>query len=112
MFICASFGSKISGFQNFFMTYYHTFNKQFIIKRKEELEANSFLYNEHIKVGNRAISKRCFIDNIIFYIKQLMNGDRFLTYLEFLQKFNVRINFLEFISIILGLNNIHPEIEC
>ena len=29
-----------------------------------------------------------------------MNGDRFLTYLEFLQKFNVRINFVDFISII------------
>ena len=42
------------------MTYYHTFNKQFDIKTKEEMEANSFLYNEHIKVGNRAITKRCF----------------------------------------------------
>ena len=52
------------------------------------------------KVGNRAITKRCFINNNVFYIKQLMNGDRFLTYLEFLQKFNVRINFLDFISII------------
>ena len=68
------------------MTYYHTFNKQFDIKTKEEMEANRFLYNEHIKVGNRAITKRGFINNNIFYIKQLMNGDRFLTDTDILER--------------------------
>lgn len=93
-------GDIINPFWKNVMTYYHSFNKHFTIQTKEEMEASSFLHNEHIKVGNQVITKKCFVENNIFFIKQLMNGDRFLTYQEFRQKFKVRINFLDFISTI------------
>ena len=82
------------------LTYYHSFNKHFIIRTKEETLSCSFLYNEHIKVGNNIITNKIFINKNVFYIKQLMNGDRFLTHDEFLQEYNANINFLDFTSVI------------
>ena len=82
------------------MTYYIFLNKQFIIRTKEELQAYSFLCNEHIKIGNREITYRDFVDSNVFFIKQLMTGTRFLTYQEFTQKYNTRVNFLAYYSVI------------
>ena len=82
------------------LTYYHYFNKHFKIKTTEEIVACSFIGNERIKIGDRVITKRCFINNNIFFIKQLMDGEKFLKYLEFVQKFNVTINLLDFNSVI------------
>ena len=45
------------------------------------------------------IMNRDFIDSNVFYIKQLMNGNRFLTYFEFTQKYNTRVNFLVYNSV-------------
>ena len=81
------------------MTYYIFFNKHLIIRTKEELQACSFLCNEHIKIGNRVITNRDFVDSNVFFIKQLMTGTRFLTYQEFIQKYNTRVNFLAYNSV-------------
>ena len=81
------------------MEYYIFLNKKFTLRTKEELLACSFLCNEHIKIGNRVITNRDFIDSNVFYIKQLMDGNRFLTYFEFTQKYNTRVNFLVYNSV-------------
>ena len=81
------------------LKYYQSFNKNFVIRTKEEIVSCSFLCNDDIKVGNKIISNKIFIDKNVFYIKQLMDGDRFLTYGEFVQKYNAQINFLDFFSV-------------
>ena len=81
------------------MEYYIFLNKKFTIRTREELLACSFLCNEHIKIGNRVITNRDFIESNVFYIKQLMDGNRFLTYFEFTQKYNTRVNFLVYNSV-------------
>ena len=57
-----------------------------------------FLCNEDIKAGNKVITNKVFIDKNVFYIKQLMDGDRFFTHGEFLQKYNAQINFIFLLS--------------
>ena len=70
------------------------------MRSKEEILSCSFLCNKNIKVGDRVITNRTFINKDIFYIKQLMRGDTFLTHGEFIQQYNAQIQFLNFTSII------------
>ena len=86
-------------FRNNVLKYYQSFNKNVVIRTKEEIVSCSFLYNEDIKVGNKVITNKVFIDKNVFYIKQLMDGYRFLTHSEFIQKYNARMNFLDFFSV-------------
>ena len=82
------------------MNYFLSFNEHFIMRSKEEILSCSFLCNKNIKVGDRVITNRTFINKDIFYIKQLMRGDTFLTHGEFIQQYNAQIQFLNFTSII------------
>ena len=87
------------------MTYLYRFTKSFKITSIQEIEASSFLFNENIKIGGLVVQDKRFVNNNIFYIKQLANGDSFLNYNEFINKFNVKIDFLTYSSVINAIKN-------
>ena len=66
----------------------------------EELGETSFLYNDKIKIGNSIIRNKTLEQNGIFLIKHLMEDNNFLTHDEFVNKFDININFLSYTSII------------
>ena len=84
---------------------------------KYYLEANvntkwcSFLYNNKIKIGNQSIKNKSFIDNHIYYIYQLMHEDKFLTHDEFINKFNINIDFLQYNSVISAIKNYQSKYQ-
>ena len=83
--------------------YYYSFHKLFHISSFEELHATSFLYNEEIRVGNDVIKNKVFQNKGIFFINNLMEGNSFLTHEEFILKYNIRMDFLTFNSIIVSI---------
>ena len=88
------------------MSSLYTFNKSFQLTSMHQIKACSFLFNEQIKVGGNVVSNRRFINGNVFYIKQLMNNERFLTYNEFIRRYNIRIDFMNFNSVISAIKSI------
>ena len=78
----------------------HYFNKSFRMTSKQEVDACSFLFNENIRIGGQTIKHNIFINNNIYYIKQLKKEDRFMNHQEFMQKYKIQIKFLTFNSVI------------
>ena len=60
------------------LNYFYDFNKKYIFKSKEEVEATSFMYNTHIKIGKNVIKNQKLITSNMFAIRQLKDNDRFL----------------------------------
>ena len=52
------------------------------------------------KVNNSVIKNKVFIRNNIFFIHQLMEDNAFLSYEEFINKYNVEIDYLSYYSIL------------
>ena len=82
------------------MCYLYEFQNKIQITNFKELGATCFLYNENIKIGGSVITNNICKTNKIFFIKQLMDNDRFLAHDEFLVKYNIKIDFLTYYSII------------
>ena len=81
------------------------YTKHFYFNYKDGVNSVSFLFNENIKIGKTCVKIKRFIENNIFYIFQLKEGERFLTYNEFIRKYNIQINFLQYGSTIAAVRN-------
>ena len=56
--------------------------------------------NRKLKIANRHIFYKRWYENRIYFIKDLFNADGILmTYNQFIQKYNLTINFMEFFSV-------------
>ena len=82
------------------LTYLTIFIKKYKITSKTEAKNTSFLYNSKVKIGNQEINDRKLINNHIFFIHQLMTEDRFLSYEEFKEKYNINFNLFRYMSIV------------
>ena len=82
------------------INHYYSFYSKYVFKNVNEVESTSFLFNTKITVGNKIISNKSLIDKDIFYIYQLKTNGQFLNFQEFNTKFNLRLNFLQYTSII------------
>ena len=80
--------------------HYSEFSYKYHMTAIQEGEACSFLFNDKIKIGGRTIQNREFINNNIYFIKQLKNESRFLSHREFILKYNINVNFLTYSSTI------------
>ena len=57
--------------------------------------------NSFVKISNKYVYWKRWIDAKIFYIYDILKNDgNFLSYTEFCQMFNVRINFIDYFSIV------------
>ena len=59
------------------LKYFYEFHNKIKIKCLEDVYQTSFMYNESIKIGTKAISNQQLLKNGIFLIKQLMEEDEF-----------------------------------
>ena len=72
----------------------------------DPLELMEFLHqplwnNNFIKIANKPVYWKRWVDAEIFYIYDILKNDgSFLSYTEFSQKFNVRSNFIDYFSIV------------
>ena len=82
------------------LTYLTIFIKKYKITSKTEAKNTSFLYNSKVKIGNQEINDRKLINNNIFFIHQLMTEDRFLSFVEFKEKYNINFNLFRYMSIV------------
>ena len=82
------------------INHYYSFYSKYVFKNVNEVESTSFLFNTKITVGNKIISNKSLIDKDIYYIYQLKTNGQFLNFQEFNAKFNLRLNFLQYTSII------------
>ena len=81
----------------------YTFNKSFKLTSMHQIKACSFLFNDQIKVGGRVVNNKKLTNGNVFFIKQLMHNERFLTYNEFIRRYNLKINFMNFNSVICAI---------
>ena len=100
-----AFVKKISQeIDNSFWSNVMEYLSEFICKCKisnlEELHSSSFLFNSNFKIDNKVIDNIVLINNGIFFIHQLMDGDSFLSHNEFIQKYNLNLDFLTYHSIV------------
>ena len=82
------------------ITYFCQFHTKFLITTDQELKATCFQRNSRFKIDNLIINDNVLKRHNIFFIKQLMNNSEFLSYDEFIEKYNLRINFLSYMSLI------------
>lgn len=105
----------LNGIKNPFWKDVLVFLQSFIcnynLKSLHEVEACSFLYNENIKIGKETIKTKLLIENGIYFIRQLKNGNIFLSHREFLTKYNIRLNFLSYHSMITSVKRYCSKFE-
>ena len=82
------------------LRYFYAFNKEYIFKSKEEVEATSFMYNTKIRIGKNVIKNQKLISNNVFAIRQLKDINGFLSLQDLNGKLQTPLNFLEYNSII------------
>ena len=70
------------------------------IKTSLEFSSQSFLYNKDFRIDKRVITEQTLIDKGVVYIHQLQNQGQYLTYEEFKNKYNIKLNFLLYTAII------------
>ena len=62
----------------------------------EELAETSFLYNEKVKIANSVVNNNMFQQNNVYLVKHLMEDDMFLSYDDFIKKYNINIDFISY----------------
>ena len=70
------------------------------INTLEEFLETSFSYNKKNCIGNQIISNRELQTNKLFLVKELMDGENFLSHEEFCSRLNIQLGFLSYLSII------------
>ena len=91
---------------------YKDFADSYRILDFENFIASSFLFNENIKVNNRMVKNKVFIDNNLFFIHQLKNGESFISYDEFERKFqSPKISFILFNSTITAIKRYEQKLS-
>ena len=67
----------------------------------DEILLQTIWYNKNIKIENKMIFKKSWVENSIYFINDLINDKgEFLSYEEFSTTFNIRSTFLEYYGII------------
>ena len=82
------------------LVYYYELHKNVNISCYSECYETSFLFNEKIKINREIISNPILCRSGIYFIKQLMENERFLEYDEFKDRNKCNINYLAYYSII------------
>ena len=91
---------------------YGDFAKSFKILDIPNFDAASFLYNDNIKINNRIVKNKVFIDNNLYFIRQLKNNGNYISYAEFGRKFyNPKISFILFNSIITAIKRYEKKLS-
>ena len=91
---------------------YRDFAKSFKILDIPNFDAVSFLYNDNIKINNRIVKNKVFIDNNLYFIRQLKNNGNYISYAEFGRKFyNPKISFILFNSIITAIKRYEKKLS-
>ena len=91
------------------MTAFSSFNEKYYQESDTETDFCSFLYNDKIKIGNDTIRNKILRENNIFYIHQLKDNNKFLSHREFETKYIIKINFLNYNSIISAVKNFQSK---
>ena len=91
--------------------YYKELYDHIKINTLEEFLETSFLYHKEICIGNQMVSNRELQTNNIFLIKQLMDGEDFLSHEEFYSRHNIRLGFLSYLSIINSVKQFLSKLE-
>ena len=92
------------------LSYLSSFIKRYTFMSKNEAVNSSFLCSSKIKTGNLEIKDRVLKENSIFFIRQLMTEERFMTYGEFKDKYNININTLRYLSIVSSIKKYIKDI--
>ena len=79
---------------------FNQFNTNIDVSCLEELAETSFLYNEKVKVANSVVINKSFEQKNVFLIKQLMEHNTFLSYEDFMRKYEINIDFISYNSIV------------
>ena len=78
----------------------HNYIHDFDLKFQYEIDGCSFLYNDNITIARTTIKSKVLSDNNIHYIHQLKSGNSFFSHQEFVNHYNIRIDFLSYNSIL------------
>ena len=62
------------------------------------------MLNSNIKIDKKVINDNILKDKNIFFISQLMEGEHFLSFRDFSTKYDVKINFIRYNSIISSIH--------
>ena len=94
------------------LTSTHTFARKIKEDTYEHFLSASFLFNEDVKINGETIRLNVlFIENNVTFIHQLKNGQRFCTYREFQERYNLRIDYLTYFSVISSLRKREKRVE-
>ena len=111
-----SFGKRIlndvkNPFWNDVFKYYYLFHNKYICRTLNELEATSFLFNSNITIGNKPIRNMNMAKKGVYQIMQIKEGNRYLTRQEINTKFNTKLNFLQYRSLLNAIKTYTSKFE-
>ena len=93
------------------LTSTHTFARKMKGDTYEQFLSTSFLFNEDVKINRETIKLNVFLENNVTFVHQLKNGKRFCTYREFQERYNLRIDYLTYFSVISSLRKREKMVE-
>ena len=93
------------------MTSTHTFARKMKGDTYGQFLSTSFLFNEDVKINRETIKLNVFLENNVTFVHQLKNGKRFCTYREFQERYNLRIDYLTYFSVISSLRKREKMVE-
>ena len=66
-------------------------------KNSDELVAEPIFCNDSIRVGNRTVFQKSWIDNRVCYIKHILNENRtFMSFQSFKEKYRINKNYITY----------------
>ena len=81
------------------------------ITSEEEFKACSFIYNDDIRINKCYITNDILQNRGIQFIHQLMNGNSFLSYVDFKNKYSIEIDFLTYFSLIAAISRYKTKLD-
>ena len=79
---------------------YKTYTDTFVPRNINEALSMSFLFQPGVTLDTSTIDTQILINNNITYLHQLVHRQTWITYTDFTVKYNIRLNYLSFYSII------------
>ena len=77
----------------------------------EDFLSMSFLFNPSIKIGRKPIDHKMLIERGIFFIHQLTINNKLMSYEQFTDKYDIRVNYLSFHSIISAIKSFYKSLH-
>ena len=81
------------------------------VNDKSNLVFQSIWYNPNITIVGKVIFYRQWYDGGIKIINDLLQDDRFLTYNDFIRKYNIRTNFLKYHGLIGAIKSYFSRLQ-